>query len=113
MRRISRPQVMLSVTRRVGNGIPHPRGGFLYLRSGVSRRVGKGFPTHGGDFTHSQVRLSVTRGVGKGFPTHGGDFTPTGDVKCRKKGGERIPHPRRGFLRLTVRCVKRGGDTDS
>ena len=26
------------------------------------------------------------------------DFTPTGDVKCRKKGGERIPHPRRGFL---------------
>ena len=26
------------------------------------------------------------------------DFTPTGDVKCHKKGGEGIPHPRRGFL---------------
>ena len=46
--------------------------------------VGKGFPTHGGD----------ARGVGKGFPTHGGDFTPIGDVKCCKKGGEGIPHPR-------------------
>ena len=46
--------------------------------------------------------LSVARRVGKGFPTHGGDFTPTGDVKCRKRGGEGIPHPRRG--------CKKGGE---
>ena len=42
------------------------------------------------------------------------DFTPTGDVKCCKKGGEGIPHPRgishlRGISYLRG-CVKKGGE---
>ena len=102
VRRISRPQVMLSVARRVGNGFPNHDGDFSFtgdfLFTGVCQEGWeRDFPPTG-DFSRLQVMVSVARRVGNGFPTHGGDFTPTGDVKCCKKGGEGIPHPRGGFL---------------